>query len=90
MTFKKGQSGNPGGRPAGVHNKVTGDLKDMVLRALDGAGGVEYLKERALDPKTAGAFLTLVGKTLPLTVKGAGENGEHIFQKIVIEVVAAK
>lgn len=78
------------GRPKGSQNKVTADLKDMILGALDAAGGVQYLTERAADPKTASAFLTLVGKTLPMTVKGPGENGEHIFQKIVVEVVKAK
>jgi hypothetical protein len=31
-----------------------------------------------------------VGKTLPMTVKGPGEGGAHVFQKIVIEVVKAK
>jgi len=51
---------------------------------------VEYLTERAQDPRTASAFMTLVGKTLPMTVKGPGENGEHIFQKIVVEVVKAE
>ena len=45
--------------------------------------------ERANDPRTASAFLTLVGKVLPMTVQGPGENGEHIFQKIVVEVVQA-
>ena len=78
------------GRPKGSQNKVTADLKDMILGALDAAGGVQYLTGRAANPKTASAFLTLVGKTLPMTVKGPGENGEHIFQKIVVEVVKAK
>lgn len=81
--------GNPG-KPKGATNKVTAELKDMILQALGNAGGVDYLTERANDPKTASAFLTLVGKTLPMTVKGPGENGEHIFQKIVVEVVKAK
>jgi hypothetical protein len=75
------------GRPKGSMNKVTAELKDMILQALDGAGGIEYLQDRAKDPRTASAFLSLVGKTLPLTVKGTGANGEHIFQKIVVEVV---
>jgi len=62
----------------------------MILGALDNAGGIDYLTERAQDPRTASAFMTLVGKTLPMTVKGPGENGEHIFQKIVVEVVKAE
>lgn len=87
-SFKKGvKKPNQGKRGAG---KVTKELKDMILGALDNAGGVAYLTEKALDPKTASAFLTLVGKTLPLTVKGPGEGGAHVFQKIIVEVVKAK
>jgi hypothetical protein len=78
------------GRPKGSPNKVTAELKDMILEALSSAGGVDYLTERAMDPRTASAFLTLVGKTLPMTVKGPGEGGAHIFQKILVEVVKAK
>lgn len=79
-----------GGSRKGSPNKVTAELKDMILGALDNAGGIDYLTERAQDPRTASAFMTLVGKTLPMTVKGPGENGEHIFQKIVVEVVRAE
>lgn len=84
---KKSRPQPKGGSRKGVPNKVGVELKDMILKALDGAGGVNYLQERAKDPRTASAFLTLVGKTLPLTVKGPGENGEHVFQKIIVEVV---
>lgn len=58
----------------GVPNKQTAQLKDMILRALDGAGGVDYLQERANDPRTAAAFLGLVGKVLPMTIAGDKEN----------------
>lgn len=81
-------SGLPGpGRPKGVPNKLTGDIKAMIQQALENAGGVEYLTERAQDPRTASAFLTLVGKVLPMTVQGPGADGAHVFQKIVVEVV---
>jgi hypothetical protein len=81
--------GNPG-KPKGATNKVTREVKQMILDALDGAGGVKYLQERAKDPRTASAFLTLVGKVLPLQVNGPGPNGEHTFTKIIVEVVKAK
>jgi hypothetical protein len=84
---KKSRPQPKGGSRKGVPNKVTRELKDMILGALDQAGGINYLHERAADPRTASAFLSLVGKTLPLTVKGTGANGEHIFQKIIVEVV---
>lgn len=76
-----------GGSRKGVPNKTTAALKDMILGALEKSGGVDYLVRRANDPRTASAFLTLVGKVLPMTVQGPGENGEHVFQKIVVEVV---
>jgi len=77
------------GRPKGSTNKTTALLKDMILEALDNSGGVDYLTERAQDPRTASAFLTLVGKVLPMTVAGPGPNGEHVFKKIVVEIVKA-
>lgn len=87
--FKKGAKPGPG-RPKGLPNKTTAQLKDMILSALSESGGVDYLVKRANDPRTASAFLTLVGKVLPMTVQGPGENGEHVFKKIVVEVVQAQ
>ena len=58
-----------GGRVAGVANKTTGQLKDMILQALDKAGGVSYLVEQA--HKNPAPFLTLVGKVLPMQVTGS-------------------
>lgn len=69
--------GNAGkGRRKGTPNKMTAALKDMILKALDEAGGIDYLVQQSEDNPTA--FLTLVGKVLPLQVNGPGENGEHI------------
>jgi hypothetical protein len=82
--FKKGQKSGPG-RPKGMQNKATKELKDMILSALDESGGVAYLVERANDPKTAGAFLTLVGKVLPMQVTGA--NGGAVDVNMKFEVV---
>lgn len=68
--FQKGQSGNPRGRPGGTPNKVTGALKEMILQALANVGGATYLEEQAAKNPTA--FLTLIGKVLPLQVKQDG------------------
>ena len=57
-----------GGRVAGVPNKVTTDLKEMILGALAAAGGLSYLQAQA--GSNPNAFLTLVGKVLPLQVTG--------------------
>lgn len=53
-----------GGSRKGIPNKVTSDLKDMILGALDQAGGAAYLLTQA-KKKNPAPFLTLVGKCLP-------------------------
>lgn len=66
-----GANGRKGGRPAGVPNKVTTQLKETILKALEEAnpgGAVEYLKAQA--EKNPNAFLALVGRVLPLQVQG--------------------
>lgn len=78
--FKKGEKKpNQGKRGP---NKTTVQLKEMILKALDGAGGVEYLERRANDPRTAAAFLTLIGKVLPMQVTGV--DGEAIKHSIKV------
>lgn len=59
-----------GGSRKGVPNKINADIKSMILTALGNAGGATYLEERANDPRTAAAFLGLVGKVLPMTIAG--------------------
>jgi hypothetical protein len=56
------------GRPKGALNKTTRELKDMILEALHNKGGAEYLERQA--DENPSAFLTLVGKVLPLNVQG--------------------
>lgn len=54
------------GRPKGSPNKLTKELRTIILDALDGVGGVTYLMEQAREnPK---AFLSLLGRVLPLQV----------------------
>lgn len=59
--------GNPG-KPKGALNKNTKALKDMILQALDNAGGVDYLIRQAEANPTA--FMGLIGKVLPTTLVG--------------------
>ena len=63
--------GNPG-KPKGAVSKNTAAIKDMILAALEGVGGVDYLMDCARDEKSRSAFLALVGKVLPLQVTGDG------------------
>jgi hypothetical protein len=63
-----------GGRKAGTPNKITAALKEAILLAADNAGGeggmVGYLTRQASENPPA--FLSLLGKVLPMTV-----NAEH-------------
>ena len=65
---KKTGGGSRKGRP----NKLTADVKAMILAALDKAGGVEYLLQQS--QANPAAFMTLVGKVLPMTVAGDPES----------------
>lgn len=88
MTSKvEGKRQKTGGRTKGTPNKVTGEVKAMILEALNDVGGVTYLIERAKENPVA--FLTLLGKVMPLQLNGAGPEGEHIH-KIVREIVEPK
>lgn len=64
-----------GGRKKGTPNKVNAELKDMILGALNKAdreGGEAYLVKQAHENPVA--FMGLVGKVLPMTIKGDAEN----------------
>jgi hypothetical protein len=64
------------GRKRGVPNKLTGELKEMILEAANQShpdGAVGYLKARSQDQPVA--FMSLLGRVLPL--QGPGPQGEH-------------
>lgn len=75
MAGRKPGSPKTGGRKKGTPNKLSGDVRAMVLAALDEAGGTKYLLEQAASNPSA--FMTLVGKVLPKEVTGA--NGKDLF-----------
>ena len=80
MAFQKGNklAGNRKGKP----NKVTGDVRDMVLGALTAEGGQKYLQKQAKT--NPAAFMALVGKCLPKEI--TGKDGKDLFpSKIVLE-----
>lgn len=60
-----------GGRK-GTPNKLTTTLKETILNALAAAGGEVYLLEQSKANPTA--FMTLVGRVLPLQVKDGGSD----------------
>ncbi len=70
-----------GGRRKGAPNKLSGALKDMILTALDRAGGVAYLVRQSEENPVA--FMALLGKVLPQTV-AAPEDGAPTRWAIVV------
>lgn len=65
------------GRRKGSKNKFPAAVKDMILSALDGAGGVEYLQKQANENPVA--FMTLVGKVLPMQLTGPDGGAIQVF-----------
>ena len=82
QTLKKAMPVSPG-RPKGVPNKTTQLLKDAILQAAQDAGGggagglVGYLTMQATENPTA--FMSLLGKVLPLQVTGEGGGGVKLI-----------
>jgi hypothetical protein len=68
-----------GGRQKGTPNKFTSLLKEMILGALDAAGGQEYLAAQA--EANPAAFMILLGKVLAATLTSATND------PLIIEVV---
>lgn len=82
----KGQK--TGGRQKGTPNKTTALLKDAILSAAELAGDREgmvgYLKRQAGE--NPAAFMSLLGKVLPMQVVGDDENPLRMVHRI--ELVA--
>ncbi len=79
--------GTPGpGRGKGTPNKTTALLKDAILMAAQKAGGdgpngmVEYLTVQATE--NPAAFMSLLGKVLPIQVSGDAANPVHTVTTI--------
>jgi hypothetical protein len=62
-----------GGRQKGSLNKHSAQLKDMILGALSDVGGQQYLAHQARE--NPNAFISLIGRTLPLTVNANHSGG---------------
>ena len=86
MTLKQSKRKPPPpgpGRPRGSRNKATKALKDAILSAFDEVGGSDYLATIAReDPRT---FCALLGKVIPLTVKGEVNGTLGLIPTIVVK-----
>lgn len=76
-SFRKGEKRPGQGKHGSPKNVLM--LRDMILKALDKAGGEDYLFEQATKNPTA--FMSLIGKVLPMQVTGAGDG------PLVVEIV---
>lgn len=89
-TPKIGEGKAGPGRPKGLPNKTTALLKDAILQAAEAAGGKEgivgYLTQQAKDEPSA--FMTLIGKVLPMQVAGDPDNPLqhiHTIKRVIID-----
>lgn len=64
-----------GGRPKGSLDKGNALIREMIVQALDEAGGIEYLKTTAASHPAA--FLALIGKVMPIQVEGGDKPIQH-------------
>jgi hypothetical protein len=72
-----------GGRKKGTPNKVTGDLRSMVLGALADAGGRKYLAKQA--KQNPGPFMALLGKCLPKDITNSDGSLSAAFARLIAE-----
>lgn len=86
MTSKvEGNRKKTGGRVKGTPNKITKELKEMIIGALEEKGGQEYLVQQAED--NPNAFMTLLGKVLPMTI--SNPDGSNILEGLTVKFVDA-
>jgi hypothetical protein len=80
MAGRKPGGAKFGGRRKGTPNRITAELKDMILAAFDQAGGVDYLVKQAHS--NPAVFLALVGKVLPLQVRAEHDVGKRLAKAL--------
>jgi len=72
VAFKKGESGNPNGRPPGVPNRITSSVKAAILEALNAdEGATEFfraLKNGSKEDKRT--FAHICARLLPTEITG--------------------
>ncbi len=78
----------PGGSRKGVPNRITADVRAMILAALDRAGGQDYLVQQAQDnPK---AFMALLGQLIPTQMTGPDDKELFAVQEMTTAELEAR
>lgn len=83
----KGGARPGAGRPKGSLDSGNKILREMIVEALDGVGGIQYLQDTALSHPAA--FLSLISKVLPLQVVGGEDGDQPIKHHMTLEFVDA-
>ena len=86
MNKQTGNIRGPGpGRPAGSPNKITGDMRAMILQAFEKAGGADWLARQADENPVA--FMGLLGKLLPAKVDMDANVINHEMPAVIRRVI---
>ena len=88
MGFKKGESGNPDGRPKGSLNKTTNEIREVISKAID-TDKIKCMLNQIEDPVD---YINAVSKLLPyITGKVKPiENEQREHRDITINLVPIK
>ena len=89
MAFKKGQSGNPKGRPRGAKNKATNELREWVERLINDNLDTFANDIKELDPNDrVKFFLALLNYTLPKQQSVKAEINDEREQIVIANLSA--
>lgn len=89
MAFKKGQSGNPKGRPRGAKNKATNELREWVERFINDNLNTIANDIKELEPnERVKFFLALLNYTLPKQQSVKAEINDEREQIVIANLSA--
>ena len=73
------------GRPPGALNKQTKEIKEMLMKSLEDAGGADYFRQ--LAETNSSAYASLLGKIIPAEVKNqiTGADGGPVQHAIKVK-----
>lgn len=82
MPFKKGESGNPKGKPVGLKNKITQEGRELFIKIMDGQ--VEHIEaELALLRESSGEkYLKALASLFPYFLPKMVETQIHINEPL--------